>query len=145
LDPCVGYTESNVTRRIFWVSFAPALAALAAEPAASVRGRLEPGKTPVLETGQGKRIRLLGDKPTIHVLHDERLKGADFEVVGRFKAPDEFQIDPIHKRAMFVHKAGQKLMISYWCDVCSIRTYEPGICMCCQEETALDLKESFDP
>ena len=28
--------------------------------------------------------------------------------------------------------------------VCSIRTYTPGICYCCQDETALDLREKFD-
>ena len=145
MNPSVGYTESNVTRRLFCAPLSLALVAVAAEPATSLRGKLETGKTPVLETAQGKRIRLKGDKATMHVLHDARLNGADFEVVGRFTAQDEFQIGPIHTRSMFVHRAGEKLMISYWCDVCSIRTYEPGICMCCQEETALDLKESFDP
>ena len=42
---------------------------------------------------------------------------------------------------MLVHRDGKKYTISYWCPVCSIRTYTPGKCMCCQEETHLDLEE----
>jgi hypothetical protein len=32
-------------------------------------------------------------------------------------------------------------MITYWCDVCSIRAYTPGPCVCCQQETTLDLRD----
>jgi hypothetical protein len=32
-------------------------------------------------------------------------------------------------------------VITYWCDVCSIRTYTPGKCWCCQQETTLDLRD----
>ena len=35
-------------------------------------------------------------------------------------------------------------MVSYWCEVCSIRTFTPGVCMCCQDETAVDLKERLE-
>ena len=52
-----------------------------------------------------------------------------------------FTINPIHKRALFTYKDGRRLMVTYWCDVCAIRTYTPGICWCCREETALDLIE----
>jgi len=113
--------------------------------AASVRGKLATGEKPVLKTASGEAVRLFGDKATMKVLHDKRLRDADFEVVGRFRASGEFEVGPIHEKSMFVHKGGKKLLISYWCEVCSIRTYEPGQCMCCQEETELDLKETIDP
>jgi hypothetical protein len=32
-------------------------------------------------------------------------------------------------------------MVTYWCEVCAIRTYTPGECMCCQENTELDLRD----
>jgi hypothetical protein len=32
-------------------------------------------------------------------------------------------------------------MVTYWCAVCAIRTFTPGICWCCREETELDLLE----
>jgi len=133
-----------VTRRdSIGLLFAAGLGA-ASETPTSLRGELKPGEKPVLAMPDGRRIALSGDAPTMHVLHDKRLAGADFEVVGKFLGPAQFQVGPIYQKSMFVHKDGKALLISYWCDVCSIRTYTPGICMCCQEETALDLKESFD-
>jgi hypothetical protein len=119
------------------------MAAWAQAAKASLRGKLRPGDTPALLV-EGKEIALGGDKATMGVLGDARLKDADFEVRGEPAGDGKFQVDPIHTRSMFVHKQGKRLMISYWCEVCSIRTYSPGVCMCCQDETALDLKERFD-
>jgi hypothetical protein len=79
------------------------------------------------------------------VLRDERLAGDDFEVIGHLKDPQHFLIDPITSKAMFVHKDGKRLYITYWCDVCYIRTYTPGKCVCCQKYTDLDLRESDEP
>jgi hypothetical protein len=30
-------------------------------------------------------------------------------------------------------------LVSYWCDICTIRSYTPGPCVCCQKDTTLDL------
>ena len=113
---------------------------------AHVRGKLVkgPGGKPALETAPHKLVSLEGDEPTMAVLRDERLAGADLEAVGKFTRPDVFTVDPIYKRALFVHKDGKRLYITYWCDTCSIRTYSPGKCWCCQQETNLDLRESLD-
>jgi hypothetical protein len=115
-----------------------------ADPAQMLRGKLEkgPGDKPVLRTSDGKLVFLTGDDDTVGVLKDARLAGADFEVIGQSDGADQFKINPIHTRAMFVHKDGKRLVVTYWCDVCAIRTYTPGICWCCREETALDLKEA---
>lgn len=98
---------------------------------------------PALRTSDGRLIYLDGDKPTLGVLHDARLQGTQFEAVGRFTAPDRFEVLPIYKRAMFVHRDGKRLMVTYWCDVCGIRSYTPGPCWCCQQETQLDLREKL--
>ncbi len=119
-----------------------ATAAWAEQATTAIRGRLTPGAPARLHVGQ-HQVELAGDPSTSAVLADERLKGADFEANG-ISEGGKFQVLPIHKRNMFVHKGGRKLMISYWCDVCSIRTWAPGKCMCCQDETALDLGESFE-
>jgi hypothetical protein len=79
------------------------------------------------------------------VLNDQRLAGSDLEAIGHFESPDHFEVDPIHLKALFVHKEGKKLQITYWCDVCYIRTYTPGPCWCCQKYTDLDLIEANDP
>lgn len=73
------------------------------------------------------------------VLTDKRLAGADFEVVGHFAGQREFIVNPIHQKALFAYKEDKRLMVSYWCDVCYIRTWAPGICVCCQKYTDLDL------
>jgi hypothetical protein len=107
----------------------------------TLRGKLtsHQGK-PVLTTADHKRIFLSGDEPTTGVLRDKRLEGADFEVVGKRKAPDSIEVDPIHTKAMFVWKNGKRYLVTYWCETCSIRTYTPSVCWCCQEDTQLDLR-----
>jgi hypothetical protein len=72
------------------------------------------------------------------VLKDARLAGSDFEVVGQAEG-GQFTIGPIHTRALFTYRDGKRLMVTYWCETCAIRTYTPGLCWCCREETALDL------
>lgn len=126
-----------LTRR----SLALLLAAAAALRAASerLRGVLRPG--PFLETRQGRRIPLEGDTETSAVLRDHRLAGFDVEAVGQWQANGAFRIEPIHESGLFVFRDGKPMLVSYWCEVCSIRTYAPGKCMCCQEETALDLQD----
>jgi hypothetical protein len=119
-------------------------AGFAAQPQqATIRGTLvqRPNQPPALDTADHKFISLDGDEPTMSVLNDKRLAGFDIEAKGSFTAPDRFQVDPFHTKAVFVHKDGRLKVITYWCDVCSIRTYTPGPCWCCQKETLLDLRD----
>jgi hypothetical protein len=113
----------------------------------TIRGKLtqseKEGEPPGLAISPDRTVWLEGDESTTGVLHDARLRGEEMELLGRFRDATHFVVDPIHTKAMFVLKNGKRLMISYWCEVCSIRTYTPGVCMCCQDETELDLKESF--
>jgi hypothetical protein len=121
-----------------------ATACLAEGPqSATIRGSLRqrPGQPPAMETADHRMISLDGDDATKKVLNDARLAGFDMEAKGHFTAPDHFLVDPIHTEAMYVHKDGHLKVITYWCDTCSIRTYAPGPCMCCQKETTLDLRD----
>lgn len=99
----------------------------------------DPGKPPALVLPDHRRVELQGDEPTMGVLKDVRLKGADFEAIGHFVAPDRFQINGIESQSLFAYKNGKRLMVTYWCNVCYIRTYTPGRCWCCQKYTDLDL------
>ncbi len=105
----------------------------------TLRGILasDSGGHPALKTPKGL-VLLDGDEPTELVLHDQRLAGSDFEVAGQPKPPNQFTVDPIHTRSLFVYRGGKRLVVSYWCDICYIRTWSPGKCWCCQEETRLD-------
>jgi hypothetical protein len=109
----------------------------------TVRGKLvqRDGQPPAIETSDGKFVALDGDEFTRAVIRDKRLNGFQIEAKGRFTAPGKFTIDPIHTRAILADRDGHKKLITYWCDVCAIRTYSPGPCWCCQEETVLDLRD----
>src|SRR5579862_6873018 len=141
------------TRRLFLL-WGAALGCFAEDakssfPAAStkVRGKLRQrdGQSPALETADHKMVTLDGDEAAIKTLKDARLNGFDLEVTGHFTAPDHFLIDPNHARTALVRKDGKLKMITYWCDVCSIRSYEPGPCWCCQQETVLQLRDPDQP
>jgi hypothetical protein len=108
-----------------------------------VRGKLivEEGKPTVIETPDRQRIQLDGDNPTRKVLGDGRLNGFDVQARGRFTSPGHFTIDPIHTHGFMVDRGGHLKMVTYWCDICSIRAYTPGPCVCCQQETTLDLRD----
>jgi hypothetical protein len=112
-------------------------------PGAAVRGKLSvrEGKPASLETAEHKIITLEGDDTTSKLLGDGRLNGFEVEARGRFIAPDRFRIDPSHTHSLMVRQDGRLKLITYWCDVCSIRAYTPGPCVCCQKETTLDLRD----
>jgi hypothetical protein len=128
---------------MFMLDVLSVVAALAAAPTTStVRGKLtQQGGKPAIEMAGHKLIALDGDEPTRGILNDKRLAGADMEATGHFATSGQFVVDPIHTKALHVYKDGKRHTISYWCDTCSIRTYTPGICWCCQQETALDLQD----
>jgi hypothetical protein len=116
-----------------------------AQPKTSLRGKLaSSGGKAVLETAQGP-IPLEGDEDTSKVLKDKRLDGMEAEAVGHFAQPGRFLLDPSYTKNLWILKDGKKLMVTYWCPVCSIRTYTPGECMCCHQETQLDLREPDKP
>lgn len=94
---------------------------------------------PAVLTARGDKVVLRGDTDTMGVLQDARLTGTEIEAVGRFTAPGHLTVDPIHTFALFAWRNGKKFSVTYWCDVCAIRTYTPGKCQCCQEETELRL------
>jgi len=123
----------------------PAISVRAAE-FESARGTLiQRDDKPALETPQHQIIWLRGDDAVTDVLNDERLRGTDFEALGNFTSPEHFQVAPIYQRPLFVHKDGKRLMVTYWCGTCYIRTYRPGPCWCCHKDTDLDLRESVGP
>jgi hypothetical protein len=106
---------------------------------------LHDGKPPVLETTDHKKVILDGDETTRKVLADPRVNGFEVEATGHFTSAGHFLIDASHTHPMLVRKDGHLKLITYWCDVCSIRAYTPGPCACCQKETALDLVDPDDP
>ena len=112
-------------------------------PSETLRGKLllGGGKPAVVETAEHKLVTLDGDESTRMVLADRRVNGFEVEAKGRFTAPDRFLIDPIHTHGTLVRQDGKLWMVTYWCDTCSIRSFTPGPCVCCQKETTLELRD----
>lgn len=111
--------------------------------ATTIRGKLaiHDNAPATVETADHHVVTLIADNTISQVLTDQRLSGFDVQAKGHFTAPDKFQIDPSHTIPFLVRKDGHLKMVTYWCDVCSIRAYTPGPCRCCQRETALDLRD----
>jgi hypothetical protein len=132
-----------MTSRRHWLLWPAAALWLRAEAKQSVRGRLrqDAALPPAIVTKDGRVVELEADEASTRVLRDARLKDEDFEAVGRFRTPGRFAVDPIHERALFVWRGGKRLVVTYWCDVCSIRAWSPGRCQCCQEEMRVDLRD----
>jgi len=120
-----------------------ALGAAGAGISETIEGRLvhREGKPPAVETSGHGVVSLEGDEHTRKVLEDPRLGGMEIQARGRYLEPGRFQVEPIHTRAVLVRKDGRLKLVSYWCDICSIRTYSPGPCWCCQRESTLELRE----
>ncbi|MEK7406925.1 MAG: aldose 1-epimerase, partial [Acidobacteriota bacterium] len=120
-----------------------ALRSLAQAPKSTLRGKLAQAarRKPALLTPEGRTVLLDAEADTLSVVNDARLHGMDMEAAGEFTAPDQFRVGPFHLRSLLVLKGGKKYEVTYWCEVCAIRTYTPGKCMCCQQETQLDLRE----
>ncbi len=109
----------------------------------TLNGKLtvRPNAPATVETADHKTVTLDGNENTRKVLADTRLNGFDIQAKGHFTAPGKFLIDPSHERSLLVHSDGKLKLITYWCDVCSIRDYTPGPCRCCQKELTLDLQD----
>ncbi|MGC4050255.1 MAG: hypothetical protein QM757_12820 [Paludibaculum sp.] len=133
-----------MTRR-GWLLATPFLAfrLKAAEERTSLRGRLRQGEDvkPGITTRDGKSVDIQGDSATVGVLRDQRLKDADFEVLGHYTGAGQFEADPIYKKALFAWRGNKRLMVTYWCEICSIRAWTPGNCQCCQRPMKLDLRD----
>ena len=99
-----------------------------------LRGRLhqDPGKPPVIQTGDQKEYTVSGDEFTRKQMADSRLNGREIELEGRFTGSRQFEATHI-----FTVRDGKRFEVTYWCEICHIRTHMPGRCMCCQGETEL--------
>lgn len=120
----------------------PGRAAEPSSPSIVLQGSLGSGAAGEVTLNVSGRagVRLVGDRETLLVLSDPRLTGAELGVRGRWVSPNQFEVEPFHKKSFWVYKGGQRWLVFYWCDVCGIRTYTPGKCLCCQEETELKLE-----
>ncbi len=125
-------------RRIIVVALccAAAVAIAATSPSGEVvlhgKIRQEAGKPPVIETTDHQVYTVSGDEFLTAQMADSRLNGRDIVLDGHVTGPGKFEASHL-----YTIKNGKRYEVTYWCDVCSIRTHMPGRCMCCQGPTEL--------
>ncbi len=85
-----------------------------------------------LETDDGKVWTLVVETDAFHSLHDPELAGRTWELVGYPLGDDRFDV-----RKLFTIKDGERHAVTYYCEICHIVSYRPGMCMCCQEDVEL--------
>jgi len=94
-----------------------------------------------LESNDGQLHPIVEDRRGRAFRKDPRLRKMDLELqVRRYAKSPMIQIIEVHE-----HNKGDRFIIDYWCDVCSIPMYEFGPCDCCQDQNRLRKRpaESF--
>jgi len=88
---------------------------------------------PIQLVSADEPVTLVVDELQDSTMRDPQLADRTWHLRGH-DAPDGggFKVD----RA-FTVKDGKLYRVTYYCEICHITTYDPGRCMCCQEDTEL--------
>lgn len=100
-----------------------------------VRGTLHAveGEPLVLTADSGEKLELIVDEADpFHTFHDPELAGRTWELEGFRRDGGRFEV-----RRLFTIKDGKRYKVTYYCEICHITSYRPGMCMCCQEDVEL--------
>ena len=82
-----------------------------------------------IRTGQGTLYRLSSRDKRVAMLTDVRVRSRELEIEAWQDADGGLAI--VHLYSVIDGRSHQP---HYYCDVCAIKSYAPGLCWCCQEE-----------
>jgi hypothetical protein len=91
-----------------------------------------------LETADGKLHPFLASDPLAAIFEDPRVRGQEVVVKARPRPDGAVQIVKVYSV-----KQGKLHDVHYFCEICNITAYAPGLCPCCRRE--MDLKETPVP
>src|SRR6185295_19901058 len=83
----------------------------------------------------GKLYRFPRTDSMITVFTDSRVRERELQITARLRESN--QLETIKVQSI---KAGKLYDIYYFCDICSITAYTPGLCPCCRNE--LEFRET---
>jgi len=83
----------------------------------------------------GKLYRFLPADTMTPVFTDARVRQRELQITARLRSGDQLEIIKVQSV-----KEGRLYNIYYYCDVCSITAYTPGLCPCCRNE--LEFRET---
>jgi hypothetical protein len=91
-----------------------------------------------LETGDGKLYLFLAKDPLAAIFEDPRVRGQEVVVKARPRPDGAVEIVKVYSA-----KQGKLHDVHYFCEICNITAYAPGLCPCCRRE--MELKETPVP
>ena len=86
-----------------------------------------------LETGDGKLHPFLASDPLAAVFEDPRVRGQEVVVRARPRPDGALEIVKVYSV-----KQGKLHDVHYYCEICNITAYAPGLCPCCRREMELE-------
>ena len=81
------------------------------------------------ETKSGKLYKFLPSDPMTPIFTDARVRQRELQISARPHAGDQLEIIAVQSI-----KEGKLYDVYYFCDVCNIKAYVPGLCPCCRAE-----------
>ncbi|HEY2933212.1 MAG TPA: hypothetical protein VGK99_15835 [Acidobacteriota bacterium] len=83
----------------------------------------------VLQTSEGKIYRFLKEDPSTAILTDPRVRERELQVSARRRPEDHLEIIKVYSV-----RQDRIFDLYYFCEVCNITAYAPGLCPCCRRE-----------
>ena len=88
-----------------------------------------------LESREGKLYKFLPTDAMTPIFTDSRVRQRELQITGRLRNGDELEIIKVQSI-----KSGKLYDIYYFCELCNIKAYTPGLCPCCRNE--LEFRET---
>jgi len=84
----------------------------------------------------GKLYRFSATDPMTVMFSDPRVRQRELQVTARLRAGDQLEVIKVQSI-----KEGKLYDIFYFCEVCNIKAYAPGLCPCCRND--LEFRETL--
>lgn len=95
----------------------------------------EPNARFGLASREGKLYKFLPTDTMTPVFTDSRVRERDLQITGRLHGSDQLELIKVQSI-----KDGKLYDIYYFCELCNIKAYTPGLCPCCRNE--LEFRET---
>jgi rubrerythrin len=86
-------------------------------------------------TKDGKLIKFMPADAMAAMFTDLRVRQRELQITARLRAADQLELIKVQSV-----KEGKVYDIFYFCEVCNIKAYAPGLCPCCRNE--LEFRET---
>jgi hypothetical protein len=94
------------------------------------------GSTFVLTTSGGKRYGFVSGDVETAVFTDGRVRQRDLQITAKLHEGDRLELVKVQSI-----RGGQLYDIYYFCELCNITAYAPGLCPCCR--ATLEFRETL--